>query len=83
MQLGAHDCLSRVQKTTALWDAEDRGVISTRPDLSHAEACDHGVIVIATNAIGFDHDGFDHSKLSYHRCTPSGVKFHVAQGHSL
>ena len=73
VQLGAHDCLSRVQKTTALWDAEDRRVISTRPDLSHVEACDQGVIVIATNAIGFDHDGFDHDGFDHseqpYRCT--------------
>ena len=78
VQLGAHDCLSHVQKTTALWDAEDRRVISIRPDLSHVEACDHGVIVIATNEIGFDHDGFDHDGFDHseqpYRCTP-GVNF--------
>ena len=39
---------------------EGAGVLSTRPDLSHAEArALHGLI-------GFDYDGFDHSEQPYH-----------------
>ena len=50
-------------------------VVSTQPELSHAEArALHGVIAIATNAIGFDQDGFDHSEEPYHRCTLKGAR---------
>ena len=81
---GAHNALSRTreagmpvteEKASSRSRSDCVGVVSTRPDLSHAEArAVHGMIVIATNAIGFDHDGFDHSEQPYHRSL-SGVNF--------
>ena len=80
-ELGAQNALSRARGAGVPGTGEKASsgsrspVVSTRPNLSHAEArAVHGVIVIATNAVGFDHDGFDHSEQPYHRSL-SGVNF--------
>jgi len=66
---GAHNALSRTreagmpvteEKASSRSRSDCVGVVSTRPDLSHAEArALHGLI-------GFDYDGFDHSEQPYH-----------------